>query len=76
MTTDERIRAFLQELEAEEGDDLITGFVLITKRAIADDPDVTGYQLHCLGSIDEQIGLLRYATVKAEAAVTSNHEEE
>jgi len=71
VSAQNRIREFLQELENEgkEGD-LVTSFVIIAKCAMRSDLDSTAYQHYWSGSIDERLGLLRYAQLRMERMVS------
>lgn len=68
----EQVRAVLQELE---GSDVIVSYVLIAKLALLEDAESTGYRTYYEGTLDERIGLLRYATIRAERLVASIEEE-
>lgn len=75
-TAQERIRELLQELENEDGGDLVTGFVVTVKAAMADDAGSTGYRHFWSGSVDERLGMLRFATLRTERDVIGPYEED
>jgi hypothetical protein len=69
INPEDRLRALLQELENDDDGDLVTGFVIIVKTAVHDNAGVTGYRRYWSGPPDELLGLLRYATLRAERMV-------
>lgn len=75
-TAQDRIRELLQELENEDGGDLVTAFVVTVKTALVDGADSTGYRHFWSGSVDERLGLLRFATLRTEHDVFGPGEEE
>ena len=61
---DSRLRAVFQ---AAEGADVVVCWEAIVKVALADDAEAVAYRHYWSGTLDERLGLLRYATIRTEA---------
>lgn len=66
---DDLERAIQAYSDAISEGDLVTAWSLVIKTTVATDADATGYIPAWRGALDEHLGLLRYATLKAEGIV-------
>lgn len=74
--TGHRSDEVLAALQAAEGDAvLVTAYVAIVRTTVEDDVNAVAYRIYYHGSLDERLGLLEYATIRARRLVASQLDE-
>lgn len=71
----DRLLDVLQEMESAASGDLVISYTLVMRTTVRDNPDADAYRMIHKGPLSEQIGLLRYATVRAENGVLGDDED-
>jgi hypothetical protein len=74
MTRDHRDDTIAAALQAAEAPEVVTAYIAVARTTVGDDPEATGYRIYYHGSLDEQLGLLDYATTRTRRHVPPREE--
>lgn len=72
----DKLLDMIQELESRASGDFVISYTLVMRTTVRGAPDTDAYRIVHKGSLSEQLGLLRYATVRAEQRAGGNDQGE